>query len=255
MQKFLQDITREAGDATLKIFGQAEVQYTKSSPTDFVTQADLQADKILFDHIREMYPDHGIISEEREAFQKDAEYVWVYDPIDGTRNFATHIPLYGTMVGLARNGVMELAAMYFPATKEFFFAELGDGALLNGKSIHCSEQKEFHHSFGAFPVRHKADRVPLFEKFLKKAREGNQFGVQNVSCIAVSAAYVASGRWAWLVFSGGGIWDHCAPALILQEAGCRVTNFRGEVWKFGDTEIVAANPILHPQILDVINGA
>lgn len=255
MQEFIKKIAKKAGDAALEIFGKAEVQYTKSSAVDFVTQADLKADKLIFAAIRDKFPDHGIISEEREPFCKDAEYVWIYDPLDGTRNFASHIPLYGSMIGLTRKSVMELAVIYLPYTKELYFAEKGKGATLNGKSINCSAQKKLDGSSGCVPVGFKPQRVWLLEKLVKKAQT-DHMAINFLSSSAVSAAYVASGRRDWIANPGGpsgGIWDHAAPALLLKESGCKVTSLSGEPWKYGDNEVLAANPALHPELFEMIN--
>src|SRR5665213_3078946 len=103
--------------------------------------------------IKQKYPTHGIISEETGEYHSNAEYCWVIDPIDGTRNFATRTPLFAVMVSLIRNGVVEMATIYNPCTNELFFAKKGKGTFCNGKKVHCSEQKLWKGSWGAGSVR------------------------------------------------------------------------------------------------------
>ncbi|MBI4093831.1 inositol monophosphatase [Candidatus Kaiserbacteria bacterium] len=253
MEKFIQDITKKAGTAVLKQFRNVGVKYMKSDDLwDCVTQADLDADRIIVSAIKKKYPSHGIISEESGEYYPDSEYVWIIDPIDGTRNFATHVPLFGTMVALAHKGDVMLAAIDMPATNEFFFARAGKGAFLNGKRIHCTKTDTLSRSagYGGSSLRH---RTRKFLRNLVKSRTTKQTIIGSFACCA-NQCYVAAGRADWVVSLSGKIWDFAPVSLILKEAGCTVTDVSGRPWTLNALEIVAANPVLHKQLLKLTKG-
>jgi len=254
MKKFIKDITKQASQIVLEKFGKVGVKYTKENVADVVTEADLLANDIIVNGIKEKYPEHGIISEERGEHQVDAEYVWIIDPIDGTRNFAVGTPLFGVMVGLARNGEMELATICDPVHDELMFAQKGQGAFMNGKKISCSQTKQWEHSFGSSGSRLSLPRIKITMKLLKNAQEQELFYINAFSSVAISALYVASGRRDWYLSHGSKIWDYAAPALIAAEAGCVVTDIEGQPWQLKSKSIIMANPHLHKKLLKIIKA-
>lgn len=213
-----------------------------------MTAVDVVANRLIADTIRTKFPTHGIISEEQPESNADAEYVWIVDPLDGTRNFSTGTPLFGVMVAMARRGVLELAAIHDPVHDTLYFAERGRGASVNGKSIHCSECQEWAYSYGCSGASITKGKVSNLRSLVDSAASEpfwlNQFG----SC-AVSAMYTADGRRDWYVSLGGSVWDYAASALLLAEAGCVVTNLQGQPWTTSDQQLVAAPPALHYELL------
>lgn len=253
MEKFIKQITREAGDAILKKFGKIGVKYTKKDATDVVTEADLIANNILIRAIKKKHPTHAIISEETGEHQNGAEYCWIIDPLDGTRNFTTKVPMFGVMVGLARNGKMEMATIYNPCTNELFFAQKGKGAFLNGKKAHCSEHKTWADSYGLVSSDMSGERNSMTMRKLLLNSKKEKICVSMLGSSAISTLYQADGRRDWRVSVGGGLWDYASPALILRESGCVVTNFKGEPWSIKDREIVSANKYLHSRLLKIVS--
>ena len=250
MEEFIKNITREAGLAVLEKFKKVGVAYTKSNIGDVVTEADLISNNLIVDAIKKEYPNHGIISEEIAATDIDAEYVWIIDPLDGTRNFATKTPLFGIMVALTKNKVVQLSAIFDPVHNEFFFAKIGGGTFLNGEKINCSETKEWEHSFGCANASLSSGRVPYFEAVLRVAKE-KSFWMSGFGSVATASTYMADGRRDWYYSAGAKIWDYAPASLIMSEAGCVVTNTKGEPWTLEDTNIVSANKYLHPQLLAI----
>jgi len=104
MQQFLKTTIKQAGQLAKQYYQKGIKVSIKSEPSDVVTDADIAVENFLIKKIREKYPDHGIIAEESEEVNPDAEYLWVIDPIDGTRNFSRHIAVWCTMVGITKNG-------------------------------------------------------------------------------------------------------------------------------------------------------
>jgi myo-inositol-1(or 4)-monophosphatase len=253
MEKFIKQITKKAGTAILKKFGKVSVKYTKENAADVVTEADLAANNIITKAIKKKYPSHAIISEETGEHQNGAEYCWIIDPLDGTRNFLTRTPMFAVMIGLAHNGKMELATIYNPCTDELFFAKKGRGTFLNGKKVRCSQQKTWKNSWGLTSVNVSGKNAANLNKLLKYSAK-EEFWMSALGSAGVSVMYQADGRRDWRASQGGGLWDYAAASLILTEAGCKVTNFKGEPWSLKDREILSANKYLHSKLLKIMNS-
>lgn len=241
---------KAAGDTILTLFKSAMTFHTKEKITDIVTEADIKSHEILTDAIRNMYPDHGIVSEESEEYKADAEYVWCIDPLDGSRNFATGVPLFGINLALMRNGTPTHAAICLPATSEVYYAEVGRGAFRNDIQINCSQKKDWKGSYGLVAP----DCGPEFIKFLSifdELSKGTGW-INAIASPAVSGVWVADGRRDWYIGPSARNWDYAAPALIGAEAGCAVSNFNGTSWKSGDLGLIVSAPDLHPALLRAV---
>lgn len=249
MERFIQEITKKAGAAVMKRFGKEGVHYAKSDRVwDVVTKSDLLSEKIIVSAIREKYPEHSIISEERGSVNEGSEYVWVTDPIDGTLNYSRGVPAFGVMVCLVHKGEVVLSSIYLPATREFFFAKKGKGAYRNGKRIRCSKAKKLSTSVGTGSASVSTRSARFMKNFIKMGKRGNaEFA--GFASMANNACYTAAGKRDWIVSVNGSIWDFAPAYLMLKEAGCKVTDTKGRPWKFGMLEFVAANPALHTQLL------
>lgn len=252
MDAFIKKTAREAGVLIYKKFGKVGHKF-KKDVTDFLTEADIAANKLIVTAIKKKYPTHSIISEETGEDFSNSDYCWIIDPIDGTRNYATGIPLFGVMIGLAYKGEMVLGAIYNPCTDEFVFAKKGKGAYLNGKRIHCSEQKSWPASYGILNSRFTSNKLLLAG--IPKFNKNNLSCINSFGSCATDAIYIATGRRDWKATgdTDHGIWDLAMPAIILKEAGCKVTNYKGEDWSLKDKTIVIANKHLHPTLLKIVN--
>jgi myo-inositol-1(or 4)-monophosphatase len=250
MEKFIKKIIKEAGDITLDLYGKVGIEYTKANIGDVVTKADLLSNNILLKQIKKRYPTHGIISEESQNHQDKANHVWIIDPLDGTRNFSTHTPLFGTMIALVHENQIEMAAIYMPYTNELLFAQKGRGCFLNDQKIKCSKTREFMHSYGCGTTDFKKGKTEFIESLAEVAKK-KPFWMSGFGSIALCAAYVACGRRDWYASLKGKIWDHVPIVLILKESGCKVTNIQGRDWQMGDKEIISANKYLHKDLLNI----
>jgi myo-inositol-1(or 4)-monophosphatase len=253
-EKFIKEIIVKAGKDTLKYFGKAEVQYTKQHEADIVTQADLASNKIIIDAIRKKFPKHGIISEENKIQEKNKEYTWIIDPLDGTGNFKKDIPIYGVIIALVEKKQIIIGAVYLPYLDQLYFASKGRGAYKNNKRIYCSTAKSLTHQrvTGYIQImRKRKEKIKLFNE----SSEKYDYWHSEYGTGAYDMMLVADGKAA-AYFSpdlGGGIWDVAAPYLILKESGCTTTNFDGKEWTMSDSvEIIAANPTIHKQIMGII---
>src|SRR3989344_5382267 len=249
MDTFIKKITKEAGRAVLKRFGKDGVHYSKSKHAyDVVTKADLLSEKIIISAILKEYPAHSILSEEEGEINAGSDYRWIIDPLDGTMNFASSVPMFGIMVCLAHKNEIILSAIHLPVTDELFFAKAGKGAFLNGTRIHCSPAKNLDTSIGCGFVGSRKRTLHFVKRLLGSVR-GEGLFLNSFGCISMNSCYVACGRKDWAVSLYGEIHDFAPTYLILKEAGCTVTNCKGEPWTMGDNEAVAANPAMHKQLL------
>ena len=211
------DIVRAAGRIVEQTAASGYAVATKTRG-DPVTDADRRADALLKEQLRRLVPDAGWLSEETAdtAERRSHERVWIVDPLDGTREFAARVPEYSVAVALVERGVPTLGVVLHPSTGDAYWAEAGCGAFRNGERIHVREGS----AMLASRSEHAAGE---FAPFLE------HWEVTAVGSIQLKLALVAAGRAAVTVSRGPKHeWDVCAGALIVQEAGGRATDVRGE---------------------------
>lgn len=253
MKDFIKETLELAGDEIMKFYGSREVLYTKESISDVVTKADLASNRIIVEAIKEKFPEHGIVSEEDEGYQTTAENLWYIDPLDGTRNFSTTVPLFGINISMANKGVVTHAAIYQPITKEFVYAEAGEGTFLNNEKVIFSEIASWESSYGLTPISPSlgTDRV---KKEIYKLSNKTAW-MNSLASSAVAGALVSTGRRDWYFTPNSNTWDLAANSLIAKEAGAVVTNLAGEEYKPGDQGLVIANKHLHPELLKIVKSS
>ena len=255
-REFLEKVLRGAGRILLEHFGrETTVAIKGGDPHAVVTEADLASQESIVKAIKEKFPDHHVLAEEAgmDALpERMPESMWVVDPLDGSRNFESRVPLFGINVAFVHEGAVEAAAICLPSTDEICIAELGQGAFLNGRKVKASRQEDFSASYGIGPVRPSGKKSTPFFQALQAAFPDGSPWMNGIGSPAVSTVYVADGRRDWYVSQGSKVWDYAAPSLILKEAGCVVTNERGEAWKIGDKALIASNSALHPRLLEIL---
>jgi len=242
---------REAGELLREHYGHATAQYTKGERSDVVTDADVAVNALLVKRIRERFPDHGILAEESGGFQEQAEYVWYVDPLDGTVNYLSGIPLYAVLLAVAHQGKLQYAAVYDPTHDELALAAAGQGATLNGQPMHCSEQLDWARATGSIGARWNSERKRMNAKLFREERD---VWANALGSTGISGLFVASGRRDWYFSLGSSVWDYAAPALLLQEAGCVVTDIEGQPWQLDSQSLLAANHVLHKELLRALRG-
>ena len=243
----------EAGRIQLSYF-RSGVRIDKKGTIDIVTEADVAVEKMFRALIAGRFPDHAVVAEEMgEGGAKGATHEWVFDPIDGTTNFAHGIPFFCASLALEVNGIAQVAAIYDPTRRELYTAERGCGAWLNGEPLKVSSTGALIDAVvcTGFPYSIQQEReapVALFGRFLGVSRAVRRFG-----SAALDLAYVASGRLDGFYETALNRWDIAAGALIVEEAGGQVTGYDG-VFDSRKGEIVASNGRLHQAMRDVISN-
>lgn len=253
-EELLKQVTREAGRIVLDGFEHSEIKYTKDDKLDLVTDADLASNDFIVKQIKKTFPTDGIISEEAENDGVDKEYVWVIDPIDGTVNFATGIPIFVVMIALMKKDEVQISAIFDPVHNKFAFAKKNEGAFVNGEKIECSKIGKMISSRGIMSSVVKAQEVGLREKIIEIGlSEKTRMGANSFGCAGFNAMCVAEGKREWTVGFNTKLWDVAPCALLLSEAGCKVTNHKGDNWKPG-MAMVAANEELHKELVGLTKG-
>jgi myo-inositol-1(or 4)-monophosphatase len=205
--------------------------------------------------IGERFPDHQILAEEfGGSAAVSAGPCWVFDPIDGTTNFAHGLPIFCSSLALEIDGVAEVAAVYDPNRRELFTAERGRGAYLNGRPLHVSRATHLVDALlvTGFPYDvHKRldDIVGLFASFVGQAR-----AVRRLGSAAIDLCWVAAGRMDGFWEGDLNPWDIAGGALIVAEAGGQVTAMDGSAFTSRGGQVLATNGHLHPHMVDVITA-
>ncbi len=227
----------------------------KEGMNNLVTEADHAAEKAIIDVIRQEYPDHFILSEETGELKTESEFKWIIDPIDGTVNFSNGIPLCCVSIALEKNGEMLLGCVYNPLMDEFYFAQQGMGAFLNDKKITVSSKNEVIKSclVTGFPYTYlDAPNGPL-QVFEKLVRRG--VPVRRLGSAAIDLCWVAAGRFDGFYEHNLQAWDSAAGFLMVEEAGGKVTDFKGNPYSPYQPHLLATNGNIHDELRSIINGA
>ena len=223
----------------------------KKGPADLVTQADWASQNEVRQVVLGAFPNHGLLGEEKESDQvvvERDEYRWIVDPLDGTTNFVHGVPHYCVSLALERNGDLLVGAVYDPTRDECFTAAAGQGARLNGQPIHASDVSLLSESLAAvgFPpnVTQDSPDVLLFLEMLRRCQ-----AIRRTGSSALNLCYVAAGRFDVYWSFSTKIWDVAAGALILREAGGRITSPTGGDFSLEEAHfLAAANRPLHAQL-------
>lgn len=221
-----------------------DFQVSKKGPINLVTEIDLQAEALIIELIERHFPDHSVLSEERDEKVGTAPYRWVIDPIDGTTNYAHGYPCFCVSIALEIEGNLQLGVVYDPIANELFWAERNQGASLNDEPIRVSEVVEPMESLVAtgFPYDpEERDRnLELFALVTRNVR-----GVRRDGSAALDLCYVACGRFDGFWEVSLNPWDVAAGQLIVEEAGGRVTKFDQSPCGIEGSEVLASNGKMH----------
>lgn len=219
---------------------------------DFVSEVDRSAEQAIIDILKDAYPDHGFWGEESGHQNHEADNIWIIDPLDGTTNFLHGFPQYCVSIALQQKGVLTQAVIYDPVHNDLFTATKGRGAFLNDKRIRVTNRSKLQDSLIAtgFPYRdfaHLDTYLGMFKDMIKKTT-----GLRRPGSAALDLAYVAVGWVDGFFEINLSAWDIAAGGLIVQEAGGIVGDFEGNESWLETGNIVAGNPKVFAQMLQVL---
>ena len=251
--KLSKALAKEAGRKILEFYGTALTYIDSDNP---LTIADREANKIITSKIREMFPNHYILTEE-ETDNKErlkGDFVWIIDPLDGTKEFINNIGEFTVNIALVFKGEPVLGIIYIPVTEEMYFAVKDKGAYLekhNITKLHVSNKKDLNEMNVVKSRFHSNDKL---ESFL----DGHGFSNVKIIGSSLKGALVASGKAdVYFRFVPVNEWDICAMDIILREAGGILTDFEGNILRYNNRNtlfknFVASNNTVHDKLLSMI---
>jgi myo-inositol-1(or 4)-monophosphatase len=248
---FAIDVSREAGRIMMEGLGR-DPRVTKKGPRELVTEVDERCERHVIARIKAAFPDHDWFAEEgHRKSERKSPFRWIVDPVDGTTNYAHGLPLFTISIGIEKEGQIVGGVVYAPYLDEMFFAVKGQGAYLNSRSIrlHVSATEAISEAVLATGFAYVQNQTPNdnLANWCRLTREAR--GTRRLGSAALDLAYVAAGRF-------DGFWemhlqpyDTAAGALLIREAGGRVTDMFGrDDWLEGRT-FVGTNGKLHDVLL------
>jgi myo-inositol-1(or 4)-monophosphatase len=231
------------------------VRISQKQVNDFVTEVDHASEAAIIETLLTAYPDHGILAEESGGTHgaKNADNVWIIDPLDGTTNFIHGFPVYCVSIALAVRGKVEQAVIYDPSRNDLFTATIGRGAYLNERRLRVSKRTQLKESLisTGFPFR-PGDN---FNNYLRMMADVMQrtAGLRRPGAAALDLAYVAAGYTEGFFETGLSPWDVAAGSLLVTEAGGLIGNFTGESQFMDQRECVAGNPRVYGQLVAILH--
>jgi myo-inositol-1(or 4)-monophosphatase len=240
------EIAREAGGILREEFDRPrEISY--KGEVDIVTQADKRSERAIVARLSEWFPEHSIAAEEGTGSEKDSEFRWHVDPLDGTTNFAHGYPCFCVSIALAQCETLLAGVVFHPYYDELFAAGRGQGATLNGKPIHVSQSGTLATSLlcTGFPVQNRqlSPNLQFYGDFTMRSH-----GVRRDGSAALDLASVAAGRFDGFWEFGLKPWDTAAGVLLIEEAGGKVSDFAGQPYRLGGPVILATNGLIHEEM-------
>jgi myo-inositol-1(or 4)-monophosphatase len=241
----------EVGRLLLRRF-RTGVSVQMKGVADIVTATDVEAQGLVVRRLRRAFPGQGILAEEGLDTTPGAEWRWILDPLDGTKNFARGIPNFCVALAAEYRGRMELGVVHDPIHGEMFVGVRGHGAWCNGRPIRVSKAPDLRSAFVATGCPHRVgtyvQSVALtFGRFCART-----LGVRDRGAGALDLCYVACGRFDGYWEIDQSPWDIAAGGLIVEEAGGRMSDFRGGRFDVYSGETVASNGRIHDRIIAVL---
>jgi myo-inositol-1(or 4)-monophosphatase len=229
------------------------IAHEQKEDMTFVTAADRDSEEVIIDILSLKYPDYNILGEESGHSDNKGEYSWVVDPLDGTANFMNAIPIFAVSIALVRGNEMVLGVIYNPITDSMFSAIKGKGAFCNGQEITVSNEvtKNVIVTFGKSSK--KEDGAKVNRLFVAYQEYG--YRVRHLGSAALELAYLARGGTEGFVNYGTNLWDYAAGALLVLEAGGKITALDGGPWSTENRYFVASNEKIHDTLLKEIARA
>ena len=246
-----------AGRSLSHDFGEIQnLQVSKKGPADFVSSADLRAEKIIRQELEKARPDFGFLMEESGTIEgRDPQNRWIVDPLDGTHNFLHGIPHFCTAIALEREKQIVAGVIYNPAIDELFVAERGQGCYFNDTRMRVAARRELSDCLVSTHVPKLGQTGHKRALSVQAQVMKNTAGIRCTGSTALDLAYVASGRFDATWQRGPQAWDYAAGMIMVREAGGFVTDLDGGDKIFEDQSIIAGNERIHKQLGDVIRIA
>lgn len=253
----MMNAVRKAGRGMVRDFGEVEkLQVSMKGTADFVSSADIKAEKTLVQELSKARPGWSFLMEEGgEVVGSDASHRWIIDPIDGTTNFIHGIPHFAVSVGLEREGELIAGVIYDPISDSMFHAEKGAGAFLNDWRLRVSGRRKLEDAVLATGIPHQGR--PGQKHFMQELDAVTQStaGVRRFGSASLDLAWVAAGRYEGYWEHSIKPWDMAAGIVMVREAGGYVSDLDGKADMMSNGDILACNDHLHVKLLGLLTQA
>jgi myo-inositol-1(or 4)-monophosphatase len=257
--KKYKEVLFEAADEAAKIitshYNQVFRIGRKKEYNDLVTEVDHESERKIIEVIHKHFPEHNVLSEECGDLNMTSDYVWIVDPIDGTVNYAHALPIFSVSIGLEINKEVIMGTVYNPILNERFYSEKGKGAYLNDMKISVSKTEKLRDSLlvTGFPYGAKDNAGNCIDHFVNFLKLG--LPIRRLGSAAFDLCYVACGRFDGYWEVALNPWDMSAGALILNEAGGKLTRFLGDEFSIYKKQVLATNGKIHDEMIEVLKKA
>ena len=249
----IERLARRAGDTLMRHFRQDwALLKERNSAKEAITKYDKEVDRLIVEEIRRHYPGHSLLTEESGFLRGDPDWLWVVDPLDGTGNFANFNPFFSVCVALMYRNELMMGVTYAPAIDEFYFAEKGKGAYLNGVKIQVSDVSALSQSYILYCEGGDRDRArtgQLLHKVYPHVTD-----IRKLGSAGLETAWVAAGIREAYFTTRIEPWDVASGVLLVQEAGGKVSDFQGNPWRPQTSDLLFSNKKLHEKILSLISS-
>ena len=246
------DVALSAGETLVERFHQVK-QVSFKGRGNIVTDVDTETEAQIFDMLGREFPDIPLLGEESPGVLPDSGYVWIVDPLDGTRNYASGIPFFSLVIGLALDGEVLLGVNYDPMRKEMFYAERGEGAFLNDGPMHVSERTSIEDSILGMDLSYNNQGAVNGLNLILSLWPGMQTArIMGSSALGIS--YAAAGRTDLYFHHQLEAWDQVAGVLLVEEAGGVVTDRTGRRAGLRSDGLIASNAALHAEFIRKTQG-
>jgi len=247
----MEDLARKAGDVLMKHFRQDYSLFSlRSTAKEASVRYDKDVDRLIIAEIKRHYPHHSLLTEESSFLQGDPDWLWIVDSLDGTGNFANFNPFFSVCIALMHKSELLLGTMYAPAINEFYFAEKGKGAYLNGGRIRVSDITDLSQSYIFYCEGGEKDRSKT-GKIISRVYP-HVMDMRKLGSAGLEIAWVATGRGEAYFTTKIEPWDVAPGVLLIQEAGGEVSDFHGDSWKLQRSDLLFSNGKVHQELLDLI---
>jgi len=247
----------KAGRGLARDFGEVQnLQVSRKGPADFVSNADLKAEKTIYEELKLARPDYGFLMEESGAEPGiDPQHRWIVDPLDGTTNFLHGIPFFAVSIALERDGEIVAGVVYNPALDELYVAERGTGAYLNDRRMRVAGRTKLNEAVigTGIPFLGHGDHERHMRE--QKAVMNKVAGIRRPGAASLDLAFVAAGRFDAFWEHDLKAWDMAAGIILIRESGGLVSDLDDNQNMFETGNIVTGNEKMHRELMRMVNNA
>ena len=253
MKELIESLARKAGDTLMKHFRQDwALLKERSTAKEAATKYDKEVDRLIVEEIKRYYPHHSLLTEESGFLQGDPDWLWIVDSLDGTGDFANFNPFFSVCLALMHQSELLLGAIYAPAIAEFYFAEKGKGAYLNGVKIQVSDVSDLGQSYIFYCEGGEKDRIRTIK--LINSIYPLVTDMRKIGSAGLETSWVATGKGEAYFTTRIEPWDVAPGVLLVQEAGGKVSDFQGKPCQPQTSDLLFSNKKLHERILSLLSS-